>query len=296
MKPRLTFVLPGSPLVLPDKAAKKLEKNVAALGYSPYYGKAPMHVDRFLAGADRERAIQLMSAFKDPKTEVIMALRGGYGSARILDKLDWRFIQNHHKLFVGFSDATLIQNAFIAKAKMPSITGFVAKFWAQKVGNLTHESLAHVLGGEGVTLEGLTGMTRGTATGIMVGGCLTSFVELVGTPYMPSLKGKILILEECGEEPYVVDRMMTHLKNAGVFDRVAGVILGEFYQCVSSPHNRKDGSVARVLQDHFSKLKIPVVSGVPYTHGFNGIVLPFGTKTFIDANKGIIRVDGLAQK
>ena len=296
MKPRLTLISPGSPLSLTKTNVKKLDSAVNKLGYSSDYGKFQMHQDRFLAGSDKERVAQIMNAFCDKKTDVIMAIRGGWGCARILDKLNWETIKKHPKPLVGFSDVTTLQNAMIVKAGLASITGFVAKFWLNKTGSLTQESLAHVLAGEGVILEGLTGMTHGKATGKIIGGCLSSFEGLIGTSYMPKPQGKILLLEEVGEEPYVVDRMLTHLRNAGIFDAVNGIVLGEFYQCVPAVHNKADGTINQVLQEQFGKLKIPVVCGVPYTHAPNGVVLPFGTKTLVDADKGIIRIDGLIKK
>ena len=137
--------------------------------------------------------------------------------------------------------------------------------------------------------------SKGTASGILIGGNLTCFTTLIGTPYIPNLKGKILLLEEVGEAPYRLDLMLTHLKNAGIFDKVAGVVLGDFYQC-RNIWDKTDDSAYRVLKDFFKDFKIPVMYGLPYGHTPQHFCLPFGTKVTLDTKKGIITIDGIKKK
>jgi len=293
---KLSIVAPASGFLLSDTDKTTIGAAVDAMGYRIDWGRHVDAEDRFLAGSDKDRALDLMAAFKNQYTKIILATRGGYGSARLLNKLDWNLIRQNPKIFIGFSDTTALQNALLAKAKLPSITGFLAKFWVQQPQVQLLNSLKAVIDGHGVILNNLSTLTYGTARGIMVGGCLSVFTSLIGTPYMPKLKGRILLLEEAGEQPYVVDGMLTQLRNAGVFDEIAGVILGDFSSCKSSTKNAGDGTIDQVLLDHFAALSMPVVAGVSYTHADKKLVLPFGTKTLVDADKGIVCIDGLKKK
>ena len=296
MIPKLTVVAPASGMELSSQDKETIADSVETLGYRIDWGAHLDDCERFLAGSDANRAQDLMRAFQNPQTKVILAVRGGYGCARLLKKLDWNIIHRNPKVFVGFSDTTVLQNALLAKAKLTSVTGFLAKFWVQKPKIQLLNSLRAVIDGSSVVLNNLPALTHGSAQGVMVGGCLSSFVSMLGTPYLPNLKGKILLLEEVGEQPYVLDSMFTQLENAGVFDVLSGVVLGDFSRCISTPQNAGDGSMEQVLLEHFSKLKIPVVFSIPYSHETKKIILPFGTKTFIDADKGIVCVDGLKKK
>ena len=294
MKTKMAIVAPASNFPLTPVKKSLIIKAGVSLGYQIVWGKHVQDCTGFLAGSDADRAEDIMHAFADKDIEIIMAIRGGYGCARLLNKLDWKFIKNHPKIFVGFSDTTAFQNALLAKAKLPSITGFLAGYWTKQLSAQLKDNLSSVLKGNGVVLKNLTALTSGQAKGVLVGGCLSVFIGLLGTPYMPKLKNKILLLEDVGEAPYKIDRMLTHLENAGVFDLVNGVVVWDFYRCSSCEDNKDE--VNQVLNEHFGHLKIPVVSGVFYSHGPEKIVLPFGTKTIVDANEGIVYIDGMKKK
>ncbi|MBP5344411.1 MAG: LD-carboxypeptidase [Alphaproteobacteria bacterium] len=295
MTPKIAIIAPASYFPLNPGDEDRIVHAAYSLGYDVVWGKHIHECAGFLASSDENRAQDIMQAFANTDVEVIMALRGGYGCARLLDKLDWKFIQKHPKIFVGFSDTTVLQNALLYKSKIPSVTGFLAGFWTKRMPLAFKENLRAVLNGESVVLKNLTSVTAGKTQGVIIGGCLSVFVGLLGTPYLPRLKNKILLLEDVQEEPYKIDRMLTHLKNAGVFNAINGVILGDFYQCFS--YNDKTAKAVRlVLKEHFGRLKIPVVAGVRYSHGPEKVVLPFGTWAKIDADKGMVCIDGMKKK
>ena len=134
--------------------------------------------------------------------------------------------------------------------------------------------------------KGLPSYAKGTASGILIGGNLTSFAGLIGTPYMPSCTGKILLLEEVEEPPYKIDEMLIHLKNAGIFDKLNGVLLGDFYKC----RNTYD-----TTDDH-AYFKIPVMYGLPYGHTPQHFCLPFGTKATLNTTKRTVHIDGIKKR
>lgn len=241
---------------------------------------------RFLAGTDEDRAADLMKAFIDPKITDIIAVRGGYGSVRLLDKIDYDIIRSNPKLFWGFSDATALQNALYSQSGITGYTGFQAGFLQVSVKSELCREYQSVLAGEKVEQTNLACVTKGQAIGITVGGTLSVLCGLLGTPYWPDMTGKILILEDVGEEPYVVDRFLTQLRLAGVWDKVAGVSLGEFTDCVAK--DVADGSVEEVLSEHFRKMNKPVIR-IPYGHKTGKMIVPIGKMVMIDADNGVFK-------
>ena len=179
---------------------------------------------------DSERLVDLMNAFRQ-NSDVIMAARGGGSVARILPLIDWDVLKKSTSVFAGFSDLTVFQNAYYAKTHKPSITGMLASYIKESPQESITTSFFNILNGGSMDFKGLPYYAKGKASGVLIGGNLASFVSLLGTPYMPSCKGKILLFEEVDEPPYKLDGMLTHLKNAGIFDKVTGVILGDFYKC-----------------------------------------------------------------
>jgi muramoyltetrapeptide carboxypeptidase len=225
-----------------------------------------------------------MWAFIDKSIDAIMTLRGGYGSARILNKIDYKFISKHKKPLFGFSDATALQLALWKKSKLVSYSGLQASFLQDKIDTGLNTTFEAMLAGKKISWQGLTPLTKGKATGRLIGGTLTLITSLIGTPYEPDFKKAILVLEDIGEEPYRVDRMLTQMHLAGVFDKISGVVLGDWHNCTAK--NKNDGTIETVLMEHFGNLPIPVVKGFPYGHGIKGTIFPIGAKAKLNADKG----------
>lgn len=285
---KIALISPASPGAALDQQAVTCFLN--DLGYEPVYGAHAFDVNRFVAGTDADRLADLHWAFTDPEIDAIMTIRGGYGTPRLLDKIDYKLIKKNQKPFVGFSDVTALQLALWHKCHFVSFTGFQANFIGKPMARALVETLRACLNRDPITYEGLTLLTKGVARGHLVGGSLTLLTGLIGTPYMPKLKDAILVLEEVQEQPYRIDRMIEQLHLSGALDHVAGVVLGGFYNCISK--DKTDGTIDEVLQERFAGLNIPVVRDFRYGHGDGEIVFPIGAKATLDANKGVLELNG----
>ena len=236
--------------------------------------------ERFLSGTDAERASDVMSLFEDKSIDVMLAMKGGYGSARILDLLDFDKIKKNKKTLIGFSDTTALQLGLWAKIGLKSWTGLSPRrdiADAEHVDKMLEKSfdLALKNGSISLALQPLSKKHK-DVSGTLIGGTLSLVSELIGTPYQPEFKDCILFLEDVMEEPYKVDRMLTQLRLSGVFDQVAGVIFGDFYKCISSDEN--DGTMTEVLMDLAERLPdVAMWTGLPYGHSDTRIIMPIGS-------------------
>ncbi|MDD3669089.1 MAG: LD-carboxypeptidase [Alphaproteobacteria bacterium] len=288
----IRIVAPASPInrLTPADFAK-IKAAFSKWGYNAIWSDAVFQKDRFLAGSDAVRAQDINAAFADVGVDAIVALKGGYGSPRLLDKIDYDAVRKNPKPFFGFSDITALQLALYARAGLPSQTGFIANYALKPLPPLLRRTLPSALKNEAQTFARLKPMAGGRAQGILVGGTLTLIETLVGTPYLPDMRGKILLLEDVGEEPYKIDRMLTHLRLAGVFNQIGGLVLGQWEKCVAK--DKADGTIAAVLRDHFARAPFPVIAGFPYGHAPDHVVVPIGAAAALDADKGTLRIDAL---
>ncbi|MBR1945351.1 MAG: LD-carboxypeptidase [Alphaproteobacteria bacterium] len=244
---------------------------------------------RFIAGSDEERAEDLHTFFSDDEIDLIIEAGGGDGSSRLLRKIDYDLISRHKKPFVGLSDITALQLALLAKANLISFTGYLMKSrFGRAIVPYTEQSLRDCLAGKDQVVSGLETDDRGkTIKGRLIGGCLTLVANVLGTPYFPDPTGSILILEDVSEEPYAIDRMLTQLENAGVFDRAAAVVFGVFRDCKSK--NPEDGTIDDVLNEWKTRIKIPVFSGLPYGHQAGSLVWPIGGTGILESEQLLIK-------
>ena len=259
------------------------------LKYNINYEKYIFEKKYFLAGKDPDRLSDLMNAFKDKETDVIMVLRGGGGALHLLDKIDYKLISKNKKPFFGFSDSTALQNAFFKKAGLSGFSGFWIRDALENLSPLTKKTLVKCLNNERQTFK-VPFLSEGKSSGILLGGNLTVFCYLLGTPYFPDMTDKILILEEVGEAPYRIDSMLMQLKLAGVFNKIKGLILGDF----SRIGTQKDEKMFNeMLREYFSDTPYPVARLKQYSHEKNHAVIPFGGTVHLDSKKGIIVLDKL---
>lgn len=241
--------------------------------------------------SDKERLKDLMNAFKK-NPDIILAIRGGGSVSHLLPLINWDLLKKSTSIFAGFSDLTAFQNAYYAKTGKPSITGIIASHLKEQPQESITASFFNTLSGGGINFNGLPCFASGHTTGTLIGGNLSSFMHLIGTPYLPNLKGKILLLEDVAVPPYKIDEMLTHLKNAGIFDKINGVILGDFYKC-RNVLDKTDNNAYNVLKNFFKGFKIPVMYGIPYGHTPQHFCFPLGTKTTMDTKKKIVFIDGI---
>ena len=292
------IIAPASPP--PDP--KAIDQSVEALGRLGFKIRLSRNVRRrwgFLAGNDTHRARDLMKMIQDPRVKAIACVRGGYGTARLLSLLDYRTIRANPKILIGYSDITSLHCALLKKANLVSFHGPMlnSDFIKPELPEFTVESFFKTLmtadppGSlcQGYTEDTVTILRGGRATGRLIGGNLSLLCTTIGTPYQPDFKRAILFLEDLEEPPYRIDRMLTHLLNAGLLQQVNGVAIGLNANCVDP---RAKGAreyrqtTDDVLRERLLPLKIPVVSGLPFGHVAYNATLPVGLKAELDATKG----------
>lgn len=264
-----------------------LERGVASLEGIGFKVKVSRHaLDRagILAGTDEIRARELAAFFADPAVDAIFAARGGYGAGRLLPLLDFDAIARTPKVFLGFSDATFILNALVARAGMVAFHGpMVAMDFARGLGETSLRHLRDLLAGELQTFElrARSAPRPGVAEGEVVGGCLSMVAATMGTPYAPPFNGAILFLEDTGEKAYRIDRMLVHLRQAGVFERVAAVVFGALRPPGGSEAEHR--MIQECVADQAASLDCPVLTGVEAGHGSANFTIPFGVRARVDA-------------
>lgn len=267
---------------VPEDGLTTATAYLSGRGYNVVSRTTPGRRDRFMAAPDAQRATDLMEAFCDTSIDAIFAARGGYGSGRLLDRLDYTQIAVTPKPLVAFSDGTALQLALLARAGLVSYTG-TSIFPELKDGapdSLIAETLWPLLRGDGVTVPCSQVRRDGVAAGPLIGGCLSLVVSLLGTGYLPDMTGAILLLEDVNEPPFRIDRMLTQLRHAGVFADVAGVVFGQFRGCESKDPG--DGTLDDVIEEVATWTDSPVVSRLPYGHVTPRCVLPIGEQVSLD--------------
>lgn len=291
----LPSLRPGDPvgIIAPASAARdpnEVEAGIERLsqiGYRVERLFAPDAQRGYLAAPDADRLAALNRALAAPNLRAIFCVRGGYGSLRLLDRIDYTAARAHPKLLLGYSDITALQWALWAQADWPSLSSLVVTEW----GHAEPSTVAHIRQwAEGETpalrsLDGaaLTPLQPGRAEGILLGGNLAVLSRLIGTPYQPDLSGAILYLEDVQEPPYRIDRMLAHLQLSGVLDELAGVLLGRF----SEPDDATPGpslSLDEVFADYFSDRPYPVARGLSYGHCLPRLSMPQGIRARLDVH------------
>jgi muramoyltetrapeptide carboxypeptidase len=238
----------------------------------------------YLAGSDDRRARELLAALRDPDVHAIVAARGGYGATRLLDRISAELVARHGKLLVGFSDITAL-HALWARAGLGSIHGPMVAALGRCSDAQLARWIAAVEGALPPVISGLAALAEGRAQGPLLGGNLAVLSALIGTPYAPPLAGCVLFLEDVGERPYRVDRMLTTLAHAGWLALPRAIVLGGF----TDAQPGADGTaVEHVLQERLGGLGIPVLAGLPAGHVDDNLELPFGVTAQVDSAAGTL--------
>lgn len=247
----------------------------------------------YLAGTDEERASDIMTLFNDPQIDAIFCLRGGYGTMRLLDLLDYEVIRQNPKIFMGYSDMTALHLAFNQKADLVSFHGpmvasdfgqdipeYTSTFWQKAL--MKSEPLGLIANPPGEPQA--MWLLPGEALGVLTGGNLSLLTATLGTPYEIDTTGKILCLEEIGEDPYRIDRMLTQLLLAHKLQSVAGIVIAVCRDCEDE---EADGfTLAEVLQDRLRSLKKPVLMNLFFGHTPLKATLPFGVLALLSSQQG----------
>ncbi len=275
-----------------DSGVSYLEK----LGYRVELGKNVGQNHGYLAGTDQQRLDDLHYMFRKKDIKAIFCIRGGYGTPRLLDKIDYSLIRRNPKIFVGYSDITALQMSVFKRTGLVTFAGPMVStdfhndvstfseemFWRLITSNKKYGSVKQP--GDEKIFE----LHKGQARGRILGGNLAVFTSLVGTKFFPDLKDKILMLEEIGELPYRIDRLLNQLRLSKAFTQIKGVILGSFIDCNEHDPLKKTLSLGEVISEYLEGTKMPVVYNFKHGHIKNNITVPFGIITKLNTSKGTV--------
>lgn len=284
----LGIVAPASPF--DRKSFDAGTRVLDSMGFNLVMPQEIFHQKGYLAGSDRLRAELLTQLFADPDIDGIICARGGYGAMRILPLLDPGAISLHPKVFVGFSDITALLGFLVERCRMVAFHGPTVT----TLGNgdpLTRDRFLRTLtkpaplsfaAGAGQVIR------SGTATGPLLCGNLTLLGHLTGTPFQPDLSGGILLIEDTGEAPYRIDRILTQMLLAGSFEGLAGLALGAFTNCGSKEE------IHRIVADRLGMLNIPIAAGFDVGHEGVNMTLPVGLPVRLDTRSATMTFTGPA--
>ena len=253
---------------------------VEEMGFKAYIPQGLSAANGYLAGSDAHRAELVNQLFADKSIDAIICARGGYGSIRILQLLDYEAIKNNPKVFIGFSDITALLSVFFDRCGLVTFHGPMV---ASLAGATKEDKLSlyqAVSSANALEIQLSKGQTikPGSGDGILCGGNLNTLCHLTGTPFAPGLAGRILFLEDRGEAPYRIDRMLVHMKLAGCFKGIVGIVLGNFEEC--GPIEDIFNIVANVFDDH----PVPILAGLEAGHGKRNKTIPLGIDVTLDAD------------
>jgi muramoyltetrapeptide carboxypeptidase len=287
---------PASPPDQPEIIDEAIDR-FTALGFKVKPGNYLRKRDGYLAGGDEERAADINAFFADPKVRGIFALRGGYGSCRILPLLDYAAIRANPKPLVGYSDITAMHLAILVKSGLVTFHGSNASsaFTPGNIAACRRMLVVSEVAGAGPCAGAEVLFSRndphgakvktvvaGRAKGQLLGGNMTCLLRLIGTPYAPDFRGAILFLEDTGEKAYRVDGMFTHLRLAGILSQIGGLVLGQFDHTDPAEQAR----ITECLQREAKRIGVPCVSGAPIGHFPEQIIVPQGATAELEAGEG----------
>jgi muramoyltetrapeptide carboxypeptidase len=292
---KIAIVAPAS--YISEEELQDSIKNLNQLGFDTTYSEKILLQKGYFAGSDKERANDLMEKFSDKSVKGIVCARGGYGGARILPLLDYHIIRANPKVLIGYSDVTALLYGIYKEAGLITFHGPVG---TSTFNDFSVENFKRVLmdpeskavfknsdSGADENIYGVSTLVKGKGKGRLAGGNLSIMVSLIGTPYDVNYHNKIVFIEEVGEEPYRIDRMLTQLIEAGKLKNASGIMMGIFKNCEQKkddPSFRKSFTLMEVLKDRLSGLKIPVVYGMSFGHVNDKFTIPFGALAELDAD------------
>jgi muramoyltetrapeptide carboxypeptidase len=289
---RIGIAAPGGPVL-----REPFERGVAYLerrGFRPVLGKHVGGRHAFLAGTDRERLEDLNALAADPDIQAIWCARGGYGSARIVEGLDYEALRRHPKSIIGYSDITVLQSAVFRRLRLASWQGPLVV----ELGNpaaFDEASLWSAVTGDGRdlswSLPQASVARAGKGSGPLVGGCLSIVVALIGTPYEVPMDGAVLFWEEVNEEPFRIDRMLGRLRQSGRLKNLSGMVVGRLVNC-QSKDPQSDMPLLEILETHLAGTDYPVVVDFPAGHCPGKTTLPFGRSVTLDTSNLSLAVSG----
>ncbi|MCI5080067.1 MAG: LD-carboxypeptidase [Saprospiraceae bacterium] len=297
------LITPGS--FIPDDALEKAIKNIESLGFQAKMGKHIRAERGFTAGTDQQRLEDLHRMFSDPQVQAVWCARGGYGCGRLLPMIDYQLIKKHPKVLIGYSDITALLQAIYIKT---GLIGFHGPVGASELTDYTRSQFQAVLMNPSTTYsipiasenqanENATFQTQilcpGTASGPLAGGNLSLLASMAGTSFALDATDKIVFLEDIGEKPYRIDRMLTQLRQSANLHKAKAIALGIFADCEADPDARSL-SLMDTLKDRLYDLKIPVIYGLSFGHIDHMCTLPIGVPARLDTTSKTLTLEEAA--
>lgn len=290
---------------LPERTLAREVALIESWGYRTRVGAHVLERRGYLAGTDAQRAADFNALWADPQVAAILCARGGYGAGRLLPLIDWDAVRAQPKLFCGFSDITALHLALEREAGLVTLHGPMAAAIGpaeaynvgllqqalaagEPLGEIPWPSAAQLVEGEPEPVP--VTVRSGVAEGRLVGGNLALICSLIGTPWEADLTGRILVVEDTGEKPYRMDRMLNQLRLTGALQQVAGVIFGDSPTCDADPKGPPSLSLAEVIDDLLGPLSVPVLYGFPCGHTGYRATLPLGAMARLDAGAAKVTV------
>jgi len=285
------LVSPASPLINKDNfssGVQILEKK----GFKVKFNRKLLNSKGYLAGSDQERADEFNKLWADPEVKALIAARGGYGCLRMIDLIDMKQIRKNPKILIGFSDLTVLLNAIHKKTSLVTFHGPVVTTLAD-IDKQSQISFFNVLTGKTQNLikpSKVKILKEGKAKGILLGGNLTTLVHMIGTPYEIPWNNTILFIEDTGESPYRLDRLLTHLSKAKSLQKLKGLILGTF----TDEERKENGAMQKAVRKRIVELldgfDFPVWANFPVGHSRRNLILPIGVRAVMDSTDGKLHI------
>lgn len=255
-----------------------------SLELEPVLGEHVFDAFRYMAGTPEDRTADLHRFYADPEIKAVFCAAGGSGSQYMLPLIDYELVRRNPKPLFGFSDNTALQLGLYARAKTVTCTGFTLKYDFKNghIDGFVDETLRTVISGGKLDLRSGQTVIGGQTEGILLGGCLSLFRNLCGTPFYPDLTDAVLLIEDVGEKTYKIDIMLQQLTQCPGFERIKGIVFGKFADAeIADP---EDGSIDDVIAEFCRNIKVPVIKNFPYGHVPSRAVMPIGTPVRLNAD------------
>lgn len=292
---RIGLICPSEPVLFPERLQRGI-KELESFGFECVLGRHVNAVVGYMAGTDQERADDLNGMFADPDIDGIITITGGSSANRLLPLIDYDLIRSNPKVFLGISDISVLLNAIFARTNMVTFHGPYVLFGICDMSEYNREYFIRAFMGEqpiGTVKEFSRRIVLrgGRASGELIGGNFSSIRSLIGTPYEPNWDGKILFWEEYKTEPHDIDRILMHLKLAGILERIKGMISGNLSMCKERKYENSHLEIEQIIGDHCFGYGFPIILNLDFGHDCQNSSLPIGVTATIDTQVKTFSID-----
>ena len=289
------LVCPSEPVYRPERLEGGI-KELESLGFKCVVGETAKKQHGYMAGTDQERADDLNNMFADPLINGIISITGGSSANRILSYLNYELIRKNPKVFLGISDISVLLNAIHAKTNLVTFHGPYVIHGICEMSYYDRDYFKRALMNTkpvGTISEFVPRkvLKEGIASGPLIGGNLSSLRSVLGTPYEPDWRGKILFWEEYKTEPHNIDRMLCHLKLAGVLEKITGLISGNLTMCQEKKYAGKSLEIEEIILDHCRDYGFPIMTNMDFGHNCQNVTIPLGVKGTINTYQNKFSID-----